>query len=107
MWDSRPLIFSTHEARCLIFNGSWPWHNRLLILDGDLEAKLQLCLSSTIELFVNGGIVRVEDDKGSGAVRVTLEDSLGGRWDGEEVSQLRNQTISAWVPQGKVVDSTR
>lgn len=71
-----------------VFNGSWLRCNRLLILDGHLETKLELCLRSTIELLVDGGIVCVEDDEGCGTVGIALEDGFGGGWDRKEESKL-------------------
>lgn len=67
----------------LVFDGSWLWCNRFLLVDGDLESKLQLGLCSSIELLVDGGVVRVKNDEGGGTVGIALEDSLS-RWrDGE------------------------
>lgn len=54
-------------------------NHRCLVLHSNPNAKLELSLSSTIELLVDGGIGRIESYEGSGAVGITFEDSLGGR----------------------------
>lgn len=44
-------------ARFLVLNGGGLRSNRLLVLDGDLESKLEFGLRSSVKLFVDGCIV--------------------------------------------------
>lgn len=48
--------------------------------DGDLQTKLQLRFGRTVELLIDRGIGRVENDEGSCTVGVAFEEGIrGGR----------------------------
>lgn len=76
-------------ARIFAFDGSWLWHDLLLILDGHLQPKLQLSFGSSVELLIDRCIVGIEDNEGCRTIGVTFEDSLGGRWDRKQNTELR------------------
>lgn len=87
-WGSQRWWLLSDWARFLVLNGGGLWSNRLLVLDGDLETKLELGLRSSIKLLVDRCVVRVKDDKCCGTVGVTFEGGFGGRWDCEEETKL-------------------
>lgn len=51
--------------------------------DCGLDAKLQLCLCSAVELLVDRRIVAVKGDVGTSAVGIAFEDDLGVRRNGK------------------------
>lgn len=56
--------------------------------DDDLDAKLELGLCGTVELFVNSRVFAVEVDIGGDAVGIAFEDDVDIRRDGEELTEL-------------------
>jgi hypothetical protein len=82
------------RAWLLVLHGSWLWHNWLLILNSNLETKLELGLSGTVELLIDGCVVWVEDNKCCRTVGVTFEDGFGCRWNGKKEAKLRASNIS-------------
>jgi hypothetical protein len=86
--ECRLLFHRANRAWLLILYSSRLWHDRLLILNSDLETKLELGLSRTVELLIDRCVVWVEDNKCCGTVGVTFEDGLGGRWDGKKEAKL-------------------
>ena len=82
------LFDRAHRNGLLVLNSSRSRNYRCLILDGDLEAKLELSLCCTVQLLVDGGVIRIEGHERCRTIRVTLEDSLGSWRDGEKKAQL-------------------
>jgi hypothetical protein len=76
------------RAGDVVLDGGGLGDDGLLVSDGDLQTQLQLGLGGAVELFIDGGIRRVEGDEGSGAVGVALKDGVGGGRNLEQGSQL-------------------
>lgn len=76
------------RAGDVVLDGGGLGDDGLLVSDGDLQTQLQLGLGGAVELFIDGGIRRVEGDEGSGAVGVALKDGVGGGRDLEQGPQL-------------------
>ena len=82
------LLSGADLARLLVLDGSRLWSDRFLVLDGDPETKLELGLCSTIELLIDGCVIRVENYEGCRAVGVAFVDCLRGRWECKEETKL-------------------
>jgi hypothetical protein len=76
-------------AGLLVLNSSRLGDDGLLVGNGDLETELQLGLGGTVELFIDGGIGRVESNEGRGAVGVAFEDGIRRGRNLEQGTQLR------------------
>lgn len=84
-------------AWLFVLHGGGLWNDWCLVLYRNSDSKLELCLRSTIELLVDGGIGRIESDKGGGTVGVALKDHLGRGWDSKEISELRDEALAGEV----------
>lgn len=86
------LLLSGVDGRwSLVLYGSRLRDHWSLINDGDLDAKLELGLCSTVELFVNGDVVWVKSDKGGGTIGVSFQEDVGGWREREEESNLAKE----------------
>ena len=56
--------------------------------DSSPQAELQFGLGSSVELLVDGRIIRVEGDVCSSRVGEAIELDLDGRWDGKKDTKL-------------------
>jgi hypothetical protein len=53
-------------------------------------------------LLVHGGVVRIEDNEGSGTVGVALEDSLGSGFNGKEEAKLLREGAGTKITKGEL-----
>ena len=82
--EGRLLINWADRAGLLVLDGSRFRDDWCFVLDCNLKTKLELGLSSTIELLVDGGVVWVKSYEGCCTIGIAFEDSFGGRRDGKE-----------------------